>query len=343
LRGRKYLLVLLVAALTTWLLLILILSRSIDLSETFRALLTVDPLMYLSAVAVYILGTLCIATRWKVSLSTSGSRVGVLRTWQVVFGSIFITNITPMTYIAGDPIVRSYLMKKREGVPVSRGIASMVSEYVLELPVSSSFLMCGLLLALFELVNWRFAVMVAWTVSVLLLILTIIRFFPRRIGEKTFSKIACSVCSKLFHRDRERTRRDIQRFYDAGQRIITNRWAALKIFLLSLAFWFINLARLYLVFRSMDYRPSLITLLLGLTLPTVAGLVPLLPGGLGLFEGTCFSVFVLTGVPPTKAGLVTILDRLITFGLGSIIGAVALSYMGIRIARDKRLISRDKK
>jgi len=341
LRGKRCLLALLMAALVVWLLFTL--SKSFNLGEISRILPTVDPLMYLSAFAVYILGTLCIAMRWRVSLSSSGSRVGIFRTWQVVFGSIFITNVTPMTYIAGDPIIRSYLMNKREGVPVSQGVASMVSEYVLELPITSSFLMLGLLLALFELVNWRFAVMVAWAVSILVLLLTIAYFFPRRLGERTVSKFVCSVCSRFFNRSRSRTMADIKKFYDAGQKIITDRWTTLRIFLLSLVFWLINLARLYLVFRSVGYQPSLITLLLGLTLPAIAGLVPLLPGGLGLFEGTCFSVFVLTGVPPAKAGLVTILDRLITFGLASVIGAVALSYMGIKIAGGKKLINGDKK
>jgi uncharacterized protein (TIRG00374 family) len=341
LRGKRCLLALLMAALVVWLLFTL--SKSFDFGEISRILPTINHLMYLSAFAVYILGTLCIAMRWRVSLSSSGSRVGVFRTWQVVFGSIFITNVTPMTYVAGDPIIRSYLMKKHEGVPMSQSVASIVSEYVLELPITSSLLMLGLLLALFELASWKFAVMAAWAISILVLLLTIVYFFPRRFGERTLSKFACSVCSRFFRRSRSKTMADIRKFYDTGQRIITNRWVALRIFLLSLVFWFINLSRLYLVFRSVNHQPSLITLLLGLTLPAIAGLVPLLPGGLGLFEGTCFFVFVLTGVPPAKAGLVTILDRLITFGFGSVIGAVVLSYMGIKIVWGKRLIKWNKK
>jgi len=309
----------------------LTLTRAVDLGKIASALPTVNLYFFSLAVGVYFLGTFCLALRWKTSLSASGVDVSLRRIWQVILGNIFVTNVTPLSYVGGDPIIRSYLMRKCEQIPISRSLASTVSEYVLELPVSGSFFMFGLLLALFETVSWRAAVVTAWSVSILVLLLTIVYFFPHRIGEKTLSRVLGAIASRLFRRKRESIRCDVKRFYDFGRKILSNRWAAAKIFFLSLTFWFLNLLRLYLVFRSVGYSPGIVTILLGLTIPPLAGLIPFLPGGLGLVEVTYFTVFVLTGVPSKQAGLATILDRTIILVIGTATGACVLAFLGIKL------------
>jgi len=312
------------------------LASAVDFRKITEALPTLNLVFFLGAIGVYLLGTFIISLRWKVSLSASGVRISVLKTWQVILGSIFITNITPLSYVAGDPIVRSYLMRKREDIPISHSLAATVSEYVVELTISASFFMLGLLLALFEIVSWRLAIIAAWSTSIIILVLAMVYFFPRRIGEKFLSKFFPTLISKIFHRSKSKSKHDVKKFYDAGQKVFSNWRTAAKIFFLSLTFWILNLCRLYLVFRSVGYTPTIITLLLGLTVPPLAGLVPFLPGGLGLVEVTYFSVFVLTKVPIAKAGLATIFDRLIILVIGSAIGACVLSYMGIRLKMENR-------
>ena len=71
--------------------------------------------------------------------------------------------------------------------------------------------------------------------------------------------------------------------------------------------------------------------MLAMTLPSIAGLVPFLPGGLGTVDATMVSVFLLFGVPLEIAISATLIERAISLVLSTLVGACALSYLGIKV------------
>jgi len=71
--------------------------------------------------------------------------------------------------------------------------------------------------------------------------------------------------------------------------------------------------------------------MLASTLPSIAGWVPLLPGGLGLVDATFVSVFTLFGFPLSIAIAATLIERAISYVFSTIVGAGALSYLGIKV------------
>jgi uncharacterized protein (TIRG00374 family) len=82
----------------------------------------------------------------------------------------------------------------------------------------------------------------------------------------------------------------------------------------------------------LGYHPKLSTLLVASSAQIIVGLVPLLPGGLVLVEGSLISIFVLFGVPPNVAMAATLIERGIVFVLSSIVGAAVFSYLGVKMA-----------
>jgi hypothetical protein len=72
-------------------------------------------------------------------------------------------------------------------------------------------------------------------------------------------------------------------------------------------------------------------LLLTMTLPAIIGFVPVLPGGFGTVDLTYLAIFTLFGVPPSLAAVAVLIERSITFVFATVVGALAMSYMGIKI------------
>jgi len=303
----------------------------VDLGSLLNALSKANYFFLFLAFGVYIFTTLNLAARWRISLSAAGHSVGLHNLWLAVFGSIFINNITPFTYSGGDPVARVYLLRKTQHVPYSSGSASVMSEYLLDLPVSISLLMTGVLLY-FSKPLARLVVVTIWIAVIILLFTLILYFFPKRTGAGWLGRSTMRIL-KAFRRpaSRRKVMGGVKRFYVSAQAITSTPKIALSVFFFAVITWGLALSRLFFIFQALNFPPPLPMLLLGVTLPPMAGLLPLLPGGLGHVDVTYVAVFVLLGAPLEIAILATLIERVIMLVFGTIIGASALSYLGIRV------------
>ena len=303
-----------------------------DLGNFLDALSKANYFFVLLAFGAYIFSTVNLAARWRISLSATGHSVGLHNLWLAVFGSIFINNLTPFTYSGGDPVARVYLLRKTQRVPYSSGSASVMSEYLLDLPVSISLLMAGILLYFSRTLLAKSVVVTIWIAVLILLLTLIIYFFPKRTGAGWLGRSTMRIL-KAFRRPTSQRKviGGVKRFYSSAQAITSRPKIALSIFFFAVVTWGLALTRLFFIFQALGFDPPLPMLLLGITLPPMAGLIPLLPAGLGLVDATYVSIFVLLGAPLEIAILATLIERVIMLVFGTIIGASALSYLGIRV------------
>ncbi len=304
----------------------------IGLPRLLSTLAESNPVYFLAAFAIYLFTIVNLANRWHIALLATGHRTRIRDLWLVIHGSVFINNLTPMTYAGGDPIARVYMLRKVLGIPYAAGSASVICEYMLELPVSVSLVFIGVLLVLAKTVLAKLLSLALWVGMLVGFFYLIVFFFPRR-KAKRFAVRSIMRIRRFFKRElpRAKVERDIERFYRGAHLITGHRRTALTLFSYSVVLWTLALLRLLFVFLSLGYHPSLPLLMLGVTVPPVAGIVPLLPAGLGLVDATYVSVFTLLGVPFNVAVLATLLERLIMLGLGTALGAGALSYLGVGV------------
>lgn len=302
-----------------------------DFGSLLNALSKANYFFVLLAFGVYIFTTVNVAARWRISLSATGHSVGLRNLWLAVFGSIFINNLTPFTYSGGDPVARVYLLRKTQHVPYSSGSASVMSEYLFDLPVFISLLMMGILLIFCGTPLAKLIVVTVWVAIIILLFALILYFLPKRTGASWLGRSIMRVL-KAFRRPASRRKviGGVKRFYASAQAITNRPKIALSVFFFAAIMWALALTRLFFIFQALGFDPPLSMLLLGITLPPMAGLVPLLPAGLGLVDITYVSIFVLLGAPLNIAILATLIERVISLVFGTLIGAGALSYLGIR-------------
>jgi uncharacterized protein (TIRG00374 family) len=302
--------------------------------QMFEAIRSANYLLIASAIATYFISVAIWAGRWQTALSFINCRISFSTRYLILCATVFLNNITPGARVGGDPFGRLYMLHKLENTSYSSGMASLIGDFALTPLLVVSFLMVGLFLQFWKgSLQLSLLFIAAWLLVSLGTVFIPRLFFKKRIALKGISNITSRVLGWFGRRkDVQATVEGIEAFYSSTYTIM-DKWGKVLLIggwtLLTGAF---DILRFYAIFLALGYHPTLSTLLVASSAQIIVGLVPLLPGGLVLVEGSLISIFVLFGVPPNVAMAATLIERGIVFALSSIVGAGVFSYLGVRMA-----------
>ncbi|NWF77328.1 MAG: flippase-like domain-containing protein [Chloroflexi bacterium] len=302
--------------------------------QMLGAVRTANPVFIVVAIAVYFFSVGIWAIRWQKALSFINCETSFSARYLILCATIFFNNITPGARVGGDPFGRVYMLHKLENTSYSSGMASSIGEHALTPLVIVSFLIAGLFLQ-FGKTSLRLGlVLILALIFAAFGIVFIPRvFFKRKIAVKRISKITNRVLGWFGKGGSvEEIMGGIEAFYTSSYSTI-DKWR--KIFwigLFTLVIGALDVFRLYIIFLALGYYPKLSMLLVASALPTIVGLIPFLPGGLVIVEGSLISIFALFGVPLNLAIAATAIERGISFVLSTIVGAGVFSYLGVKMA-----------
>jgi uncharacterized protein (TIRG00374 family) len=302
--------------------------------QMFGAVRSANALLIASAIAIYFLSIGLWATRWQAALSFINSGINFGARYLILCATIFLNNITPGARVGGDPFGRVYMVHRLENTSYSSAMASLIGERILTPLVIVSFLMAGLLLQFGAgSLQLSLILIAAWALGALGIVLVPRLFFKKRIAVKRISSIAGRVLGRFGKRKNAQEIIDgIETFYSRSYATVDKWKKMLLIGSLTLLLGLLDVFRLYTIFLALGYHPPISVLLVASSLPTIVGLIPFLPGGLVLIEGSLISIFVLLGVPLNLAMAATVIERGISFVLSTMVGAGVFSYLGVKIA-----------
>lgn len=285
------------------------------------------------AIFVYVSGMGIWSLRWRTAVSTVSKNPSRRSLFLAVWGSVFINNVTPFTYSGGDPLARTYLLNKLTKTPFSSGFAVTAGEFLLDMPIFLSLLAFGLLFSFGRVETMPALFLLGiWLVVLTVVVPLVPRFLRGRAAAGKLSGFIWRV-AKLLRVKTSKTKISwsVDRFYSGAYNIVQRRKCAITMVALGGIFWTFIMMRLLLIFLALGYSPPIQMLMLSVTVPAIVGLAPILPAGLGTTDAAFYVTYTSFGVDPTIAVSAILIDRIITFILGTLIGAGALSYLGIRI------------
>jgi uncharacterized protein (TIRG00374 family) len=310
-----------------------LLSRE-NFYQMIEAVGSANRLFIAAAIAIYFLSVGLWAFRWQTALSFINHRISFAVRYLILCAAIFLNNITPGARIGGDPFGRLYMLHKLENTSYSLAMASLIGDRALTPLIVISFLMAGLLLQ-FGKGSLHLTVILAavWAVAAFAVVFVPRLFFRKRIAVRGLSKITSRVLSRFGKGgNAQEIIEGIETFYSSSYATI-DRWKKLLLIgSLTLLLGALDVFRLYTIFLALDYHPQLSVLLIASALPTIVGIIPFLPGGLVIVEGSLISVLALSGVPLNLAIAATVIERGISFVLSTIVGAGVFSYLGVKMA-----------
>jgi hypothetical protein len=304
-----------------------------NLIEMINALSRANYLLVGLAIFIYVFGMVILSTRWRIGVLAVGCNASRRSLFLAVWGSVFINNVTPFTYSGGDPFARTYLLNKLTKTPFSSGFAVTAGEFILDMPIFLSLLAFGLLLSFGRVETLP----TLFLLGVWLVVLTVVvplapRFLHGRIAADKLSVFLWRAAG-LFRIKTTKTKVSsrVGLFYNGAYHVVHKKKCALSMVALGGIFWTFIMVRLLLIFLALGYSPPIQMLMLAATVPAIVGLVPVLPAGLGTVDAAFYFIYISFGFNPTIAISAILIDRMITLILGTLIGAGALSYLGVRI------------
>ena len=108
---------------------------------------------------------------------------------------------------------------------------------------------------------------------------------------------------------------------------------------LSFVIWIFEILRVYIVFLAFGATVSPIIIGEVFIIASLVGMVPLLPGGLGAVDGIMVVFYSVAGISASVSAAATVIERLISFWMATILGMVILPHYGSSILDRSSIVS----
>ncbi len=308
--------------------------RKLDWLEFWQTLQSANYWWILPGVAVYFVAVWARAWRWHYLLKP----VKAIKT-RVMFPITCIgymgNNIYPAR--AGE-VLRAVILKRKEGVPISASLATIIVERIFDGVVMLAFVFVNLTqLAQLADVSVPFG---KWEVTIqdlaiwgsvafigALVIFLLAAMFPKvtaRIGQWFIDRL-------LPVRIREKTSGIMHKFLD-GLESLRSPANVLMVFLTSVIIWLLETVKYWFVLHAfgLEGQVSFFTLMLMNGVVNLATTIPAAPGYLGTFDAPGIAVLEASGVDKAIATGYTLVLHLALWVPITVLGAYYLAKEGIR-------------
>jgi len=269
------------------------------------ALLThIRPGFALAAFVLWLGSCVLVGVRWRLILRALGATTSLWTAVVTYSAGVFVGNVTPARTIANDA-TRIALIRTRSDASMKAATASVVYDRISELPAVG-------VVALIALPALPVPVFVWVAIIIVLGLLAFVPPIHRAIGER------------------------IAKWHDTIVGIPVGMGSVAAALACSILVWTEDVTRNWLVSAAFGVilSPSQAATLTSFRL--LSGLIPI-PGGVGVAEGSAITAFLLFGVPPETATAITIVERSILYGCGTVLGGLSLMLLGGRRMLRKRM------
>ncbi|HSQ02201.1 MAG TPA: UPF0104 family protein [Methanobacterium sp.] len=323
-------------------------SFAVGLQDIINVLSKSNPTIIIAALILEIIIIGAWTVRWSLILKVVDRSPGFRKLFVMMFASLFGNNITPGA--AGGEPMRAYLVSKFEGISFDLAFVSASADRVFEFfpfVLVSAF-------AIYMISTWNISFWSTLFISVLIMItmaffgLLIYVGVKREIAERLILSIARSLFPYII----KLTKKEVS-FTDVTKQIIyyverfSTGFATVlkdhKMFALGLTIsflmWGTDMVRMYLCFVAVGSYPPILPMIIIYTIAILITILPTIPGALGLREVTMVGLFLVIGVPADVVIAASLIDRVVSYLMPTLVGAVTTVYYGKLLKKmDKRSV-----
>jgi uncharacterized protein (TIRG00374 family) len=330
--NKRALIGILVSAIFLWL---LVKYSGINWSDSWRYVRSADiPLLLLSAFTATLIFAIRVP-RWRIILpQRPGYRIPFKSLFEAIIIGQMMTNIVPGR--AGE-LARPFVLSKKEPVPFSTGVASVVVDRVFDGIVVLLLLLVAVLDPTFPrgaTVNGRsiagFAMLGTIGLAVGLTALFVLVLFPAG-----FIKAARAIARITLPKLEEPAANFLERFA-AGLTILRDPRRFLLAFMWTLIHWLVCAASYVIAYKAIGLEAPIMSALFVQGIIVLAVAVPSSPGFVGVFESFAIVALSVYGVNKDIAAAWAIAYHVVTYIPVTVLGLIYSVRMGLHIGDIKQ-------
>lgn len=273
------------------------------------------------------------ALRWKILNGIAGIDSSIIKLLPMLMVGLAVNNITPSGRGGGEP-VRAYLLSREEGYPVEETFAAVVADRALDtfpFVVLAILTIIGMTLY-FDFDMWLIIVMIIAVSAIVALLIMIIYMSVNPVFGKRVDGWIIKLVRKFYKNNseefEEKVHGVVKGFQDTMNLVIHHRKVLYYALPLSFVIWIFEILRVYFVFLAFGANVNPIIIGEVFIMACLVGMIPLLPGGIGAVDGVMIVFYAAAGVTASVSAAATVIERLISFWMATIIGMVILPYYG---------------
>ncbi len=302
--------------------------RGLHLGDFWGAVAQANYWWILPGIAVYFVGVWARAWRWHYLLGPI-KKISTSKMFPITTIGYMGNNIYPAR--AGE-VLRAVILKRKEGVPVSASLATIIVERIFDGVVMLAFVFINLpelakLTGSSGFVGNIQQVAVWGTAAFLgaLIIFLLAAMFPQmtiRIGEWFINHL-------LPERLREKIGGIMHKFLD-GLASLRSPFSILMVFLTSVVIWLLETAKYWFVMHAFNFEVSFFALMLMNGIVNLATTIPSAPGYIGTFDAPGIAVLTAYGVEQATAAGYTLVLHVALWVPITLVGAWFLAREGLK-------------
>ncbi|MDR2967968.1 MAG: UPF0104 family protein [Methanobacteriaceae archaeon] len=305
----------------------------IGIDEVIEALKIANFWYILLAIIFQIFTYYLLALRWNIVNKIANIDVGIENILPMLLVGLSINNVTPSGRGGGEP-VRAYVLSKYAKKPYEETFATVISDRALDM---FPFLILSIIsvISIILYFNLSYLLLSIIIISVIGVTVTSGLLIYMSINEKFGERITrwvIKLVNRFYKKDPKSLEKKVMKAISGFQKTMRMMLNDKKILYhalpLSFVIWTSEILRVYIVFSAFGVPVS--PLLIGqvFILASLVGMIPLFPGGLGAIESLMIGLYSSAGITPSISAAATVIERLISFGMTTVIGLTILPYYG---------------
>lgn len=306
----------------------------IGIDKVLDALTIANPIYILIAILLQIITYFLYTVRWKFILNVTDKKYSFKDLLPMILVSLSVNNITPSGRGGGEP-VRAYLLSNEKKDSFSETFATVIADRALD---TFPFILLAIitiieLMTRLKLSPVLLGIMIAAVILIVIAVsLLIYVSVNESFGEKVTNWIT-KITVKIFKKkDPEEIRASVEsaiKGFQSTMQVLTSDKRIIYYALpLSFFIWFVEIFRVYVVFLAFGCRVDPFMIGEVFIVSSLVGMIPLLPGGIGAVDGFMILLYSSSGISSSISAATTVIERLISFWMTTIIGLLILPIYG---------------